>query len=63
MKRSLMLALPVGVVVVGVVIAGCPDPQDVGAIPHAQVDKARHRIDKAEVKLDARAAEADAAKE
>lgn len=52
------------VVLAGFVVglsAGCPDPKEVGAAPHAQVDLAKQRIDKAEQKLDARAAEATAA--
>ena len=47
--------------------AGCPERKEVidqvGGAPKAQVDEARRRIDKAEDKLETRAAEAAAATE
>lgn len=46
MTLALALALTLGS------LTGCPEPAEVGAIPHQQVDDARNRVHAAEKKIE-----------
>lgn len=51
MKR-ITLALALALAVALGSLTGCPEPAEVGAIPHQQVDDARNRVHAAEKKIE-----------